>query len=146
MPKVLIIFQTSLYLLFSMGVTASAHYCQGQQVSFELFSTEPERCSPYETKENAHDCCDDEVAQIILQDLHLTSKDNLPDLGADYERLDFTLPFSPWKTDAIGLSFAPAHSLAATQMPRGIGVPIYVKCCSLRIDGPHRIDSFFPIA
>jgi hypothetical protein len=128
----------SLYLLFSMGVTASAHYCHGEQVSFELFSTEPEHCGGSQDKCSMKGCCSDKVERVVLEDQHLISKAYLPDLCGVYGvELDFQDLLLLWQIQRPDPTLFLSPFSEETGRPPGTGIPIYLQCCSLRIDGAH---------
>ncbi len=73
MKKLLIIFTLAGYLLMSIGVGVSRHYCQGYLASVSLLGTNPTACVCAwwaELQEKDNDCCHDEVAFFQIKTPH----------------------------------------------------------------------------
>jgi hypothetical protein len=58
------------YLLFSIGVFKSTHYCMGRASSVTYFSSESKKCVCEAYGGEKHGCCDDEKELIQINDDH----------------------------------------------------------------------------
>ena len=68
MKRTLTILMLGCYLLLSVGVPVSAHYCSGKVTSFSFFNKLKKGCKCSSGTEKK-DCCKDDV-KVIKNDLH----------------------------------------------------------------------------
>ena len=66
MKKFLSVILLSLYLVSSIGVTVSAHYCGGNLASFAFFDKDLSCCCDDEATGKTDDCCKDESKSIKI--------------------------------------------------------------------------------
>ncbi|MEQ8924496.1 MAG: hypothetical protein RLO81_01720 [Fulvivirga sp.] len=59
-----------IYLLLSVGVTKSTHYCMGRAINVEYYSILADGCST--SDERKMPCCDDETEILSIEDEHQT--------------------------------------------------------------------------
>ena len=66
MKRILSILLLCLYLISSIGVTVSAHYCEGNLASFAFFETDLNCCCDEGSNGESDDCCRDESKSIQI--------------------------------------------------------------------------------
>ena len=66
MKRLLSTFLLCLYLVSSIGVTVSAHYCEGNLASLALFETNLNCCCDDVASGKSTDCCKDESTSIKI--------------------------------------------------------------------------------
>jgi hypothetical protein len=59
---------TCVYLLLTVGVAKTTHYCMGRERSFSLFTFQSEFCCPPFAEKADFACCNDSVELIKLED------------------------------------------------------------------------------
>lgn len=98
MKKILNISLLAFYLVFTLGITTSFHYCGGEVVSAKvenpLFSHETEDdCCPQSCQSP---CCEEKIVDLKIQDLHSPKYSQTPDsdifITIDYSIADKILP------------------------------------------------------
>ncbi|QSE97391.1 HYC_CC_PP family protein [Fulvivirga lutea] len=68
MNKLVLLNIALIYLLLSIGVTKSTHYCMGRTMNVEYYSTLADGCSGSE--ERKMPCCNDETEILSIEDEH----------------------------------------------------------------------------
>lgn len=120
------------YTLFSVGVGVSKHYCSGELVNVEVFSTveQPSCCG----ENHSPVCCDNEVALLAHDGLQL-----LPDTPQFFTDAPAVWPAGPVAAFPV-LSVGPIAAetevaFAAYSPPPPISAffPLYALHCSLRL-------------
>src|SRR5688500_15784674 len=68
--RVLLLTIAAIYLLFSVGVMKSTHFCMGREASVTFFSAESKKCacSLFSTEKDS--CCDDEHEVLRVENDH----------------------------------------------------------------------------
>ena len=72
MRKLIIIFLCAFYLMVSLGITLSLHYCGGKLKSVSLFSNNEEGCCG--SKKKSKGCCKNKTTVIKVKDSHQLNK------------------------------------------------------------------------
>ena len=83
MNKLFAIAFMCIYLLLSVGVVKTTHYCMGREKSTELFSFQSKKCPCSVYLPETDDCCKDETAILSVDDSQsftATFAPKLPDL------------------------------------------------------------------
>jgi hypothetical protein len=79
-PRICIVI--GLYLLFSVGVVKSTHFCMGREASVAFFTADAPKCGCTSFNEEGADCCDNQQELLKVDD---SQKDfsalQLPDPG-----------------------------------------------------------------
>lgn len=83
MNKLFAIAFMCIYLLMSVGVAKTTHYCMGREKSTNLFSFESEKCPCSAFMPEKSGCCDDEHDVLIVDDSQ-THTPPLAILGPDF--------------------------------------------------------------
>lgn len=68
MNKLFAIAFMCIYLLMSVGVAKTTHYCMGRAKSTKIFSFESKKCPCSAFLPQNNDCCDDEHELLIVDD------------------------------------------------------------------------------
>ena len=68
MNKLFAIAFMCIYLLMSVGVAKTTHYCMGREKSTKIFSYEAKKCPCNLFFPENSDCCDDEHQLLIIDD------------------------------------------------------------------------------
>ncbi|MBX2966199.1 MAG: hypothetical protein KF845_08650 [Cyclobacteriaceae bacterium] len=68
MNKLFAIAFTCIYLLLTVGVVKTTHYCMGRAKSTEIFSFEAKKCLCSQFLPESNDCCHDEHEVIKVDD------------------------------------------------------------------------------
>jgi hypothetical protein len=68
MDKLFAIAFMCIYLLMSVGVGKTTHYCMGREKSTKIFSYEAKKCPCSLFFAENNDCCDDEHQLLIIDD------------------------------------------------------------------------------
>lgn len=68
MNKLFAIAFMCIYLLMSVGVAKTTHYCMGRAKSTKIFSFESKKCPCSAFLPGNNDCCDDEHELLIVDD------------------------------------------------------------------------------
>jgi hypothetical protein len=68
MNKLFAIAFMCIYLLLSVGVVKTTHYCMGREKSTELFSFESKKCPCSLFLQENNDCCNDEHEVLLIDD------------------------------------------------------------------------------
>ncbi len=108
--RIFIIALLSVYLLFTIGILKSTHFCMGREASVKLFSAEAEKCACSLFAGEKDSCCDDERDLVKIENeqksgsfLSITGPQwiKLEDLYSErYMALDKCLPVQvPYEAD-----------------------------------------------
>ena len=129
MRKLFISIIASVYLLLSVGIAKSTHFCMGKEVNMEYFSHEAEGCFASDTRKMP--CCQDVTEILSVDDEHqpvdfsksfVNSFSILPAL--------FALEYNSW----INLSLE--HDFEEIPDPPKLGqLPLYLSFQSLTYYG-----------
>ena len=57
-----------IYILFTIGVAISSHYCMGKVSDHNIFSFDNHGCMCDDMMGDDHGCCDDELAIVSIED------------------------------------------------------------------------------
>ncbi|MCA6366477.1 MAG: hypothetical protein IM631_22080 [Cytophagales bacterium] len=74
MRKLTLIILACFYLLLSVGIAKSTHFCMGREQNSSLFSFEAKKCPCFRSMEKAKSCCEDEHEIVKIEDDHSTSQ------------------------------------------------------------------------
>jgi hypothetical protein len=64
--KIVSMLLVGMYLLFSVGILKSTHFCMGRKASETYFTTESKKCGCSAFMEENNDCCDDEQGLLKI--------------------------------------------------------------------------------
>jgi hypothetical protein len=65
--KLAVISLASLYLLLSVGIAKSTHFCMGREQNSSLFSFESKKCPCFRSADQTKSCCADEQELVKLE-------------------------------------------------------------------------------
>lgn len=130
MKRIVIILLMFFYLIPTIGVTVSAHYCGGKVTSVSFMAFDTKHKCPCGSKKMPKDCCKDETTTIKLDD---EQQKNQPAFSYVVEILDFqpalTTNFTyNYRTPLLSTDFD--HS---THPPDDLKHPPYIRHRVFRI-------------
>jgi len=112
------------YVLLSVGIAKSTHFCMGREQNSSLFSFEAKKCPCFRSMETAKSCCEDEHEIVKIEDDQSTSQV----LHSPTPTFNLIATFF-FKEETL-LPQSEQHSLAELSLapPK---IPIYQAVCSL---------------
>ncbi len=125
MKKLAIISLSCLYLLLSVGVAKSTHFCMGREQNTSLFSFEAKKCYCFRSAEQTKSCCADEHELVKIENDQSASQ--VIHLPTPEFNLISELFFEQQKVLLL-----PSVLLVAVEVnPPPPKIPIYQTVCSL---------------
>ncbi|MEZ5047911.1 MAG: hypothetical protein R2831_13080 [Chitinophagaceae bacterium] len=122
MKKVLSILLLPLYLIFSIGIVISAHYCGGSLAALAIDDYASCCCDDENTQQAERNCCDDETKTYKLQDNQLQTK-----IEKSFEKYSFiAIPLSTYSFHSQEIKSLPyTAALNKYLSVRPLSLPIY---------------------
>ena len=125
MKKVAAISIACLYLLLSVGIAKSTHFCMGREQGSTLFTFESKKCPCFRLMEEAKSCCGDEH-QLVKIENDQSAEQVLSSPIQDFNLIGQFF-FQEIETISLSTSFEVVHHRNIPP-PK---VPIYQSVCSL---------------
>ncbi|MBI3218463.1 MAG: hypothetical protein HYZ44_03030 [Bacteroidetes bacterium] len=129
MRKIGSIFILSVYLLLSVGIAKSTHFCMGREHHSSLFSFESKKCacSIYQSAK-IKTCCEDETELVKIEN------DQVHSSAGDMPKADFIyLPVVSMELKKLDASEISTIQVVSYDLPPP-KVPIYQLGCSWKVD------------
>jgi hypothetical protein len=123
--KLALISLSCLYLLLSVGIAKSTHFCMGREQNTSLFSFEAKKCPCFRSSAQTKSCCADEHKLVKIEDDQSTGQvihSPIPEFNLIGDL------FSETKEALLPLSEV---QLTAELNPPPPKIPIYQTVCSL---------------